>query len=130
MECDLCFRPAAFKFSTAVCSDASLGCLWRNMTKNSLCGELEPFYPTTSEVQDFYSVCILNCVAGAFLCYSTTILNSSYLTLLSMTTSTLMFINSSLNPFIYCWKIKNIRRPRNRLVAPKRPRNRLVGMNL
>ena len=48
---------------------------WRNMTNNSLCEELKQFYPTTSEVQDFYSVYILNCVAGAFLCYSTTILN-------------------------------------------------------
>lgn len=45
------------------------------MKINSLCEELEPFYPNVSEVQDLYSTYLVNCVFDAFLCHSTISLN-------------------------------------------------------
>ena len=35
---------------------------------------------------------------------------STYLKMFSLYSLTVMFVNSSLNPFIYCWKMKHIRR--------------------
>ena len=35
---------------------------------------------------------------------------NTYLKIFSLYSLTLMFVNSSLNPFIYCWKMKHIRR--------------------
>ena len=49
--------------------------LSQEVTKRSICELLLDYYPRESEVEDFYSTNIANCVFNSFLSYSTIMLN-------------------------------------------------------
>ena len=49
------------------------------------------------------------CYSPFFILYMVTLVHPVHLFLSSSLTSTIVFINSSLNPFLYCWRLREVR---------------------